>query len=538
MAVQNVASPAAAGAGGQGATTRADARRPWVPALAVAALTAIGVVLRVIVARQSVFADELSTYWISATHSLGGVLSLLYSTGRIHHAEITPPLSFLASWLTTRAGTSSELLRLPALIAGTATIPLVYLLGLRTVGRRAALLASALTALSPFMIYYSAEARAYGLLMLLRGRLDAVDAARPGHRPPALLGPLRGLLRGRLLHPLHVPVRAGGAAPVAAVGRPEARRPALLANAAAALLVVPWIPGLIQDLRSPTSRSSRRCRPSPPTRSGWTSSTGRSVTPTRSRAGCATFPGFPRSCCWGSRPRGPRRAGGSRPARGWRAPALRSRPVLVVALVLATPVGEIIGSAPGSHIIGVRDLAASWPFLALCAAAVVFAAGRRAGVLAAAFAVIAFAFAAAKMLEPRFSRPNFQAPADYIDTHARAGDVVVDGTGALSPGPTTPLDVTLHRRMPVIRALAPAENRYPFNFLTPSVPISTAFSRAIAVAHGARIFVVSVRLAANPTGPTLTPPTLPGGYARCSERRYEGFVITLVSVYSRSCAVL
>src|SRR5207302_2677690 len=90
---------------------------------------------------------------------------LLYSTGRIHHAEITPPLSFLASWLSTRAGTSPELLRLPALIAGTATIPLVYLLGLRTVGRRAALLAAPLTALSPLMIYYSAEARAYGLMM-------------------------------------------------------------------------------------------------------------------------------------------------------------------------------------------------------------------------------------------------------------------------------------------------------------------------------------------------------------------------------------
>ncbi len=35
----------------------------------------------------------------------------MYGTGRIHHAEITPPLSFLASWLTTRLGSSPELLR-------------------------------------------------------------------------------------------------------------------------------------------------------------------------------------------------------------------------------------------------------------------------------------------------------------------------------------------------------------------------------------------------------------------------------------------
>src|SRR5437764_12926692 len=138
MAVQNVASPEVAAVGGSGVATRAGRRRLPLAVLAVAALTALGAVPRAIVAHQSVFADELSTYWISATHSLGGVLSLMYSTGRLHHAEITPPLSFLASWLTTRIGKSPELLRLPALLAGIATIPLVYGVGLKTVGRRAA----------------------------------------------------------------------------------------------------------------------------------------------------------------------------------------------------------------------------------------------------------------------------------------------------------------------------------------------------------------------------------------------------------------
>src|SRR5947209_4342217 len=129
---------------------------------AVVALTVIGGTLRIIAARQSLFGYELSTYWISATHSLGGVLSLLYSHGHIKHAEITPPLSFVASWLTTRLGQTAFLLRMPSIVAGTLTIPLVYMLGVRSVGRRAALLAAALTCLSPFMIYYSSEARAYG----------------------------------------------------------------------------------------------------------------------------------------------------------------------------------------------------------------------------------------------------------------------------------------------------------------------------------------------------------------------------------------
>ena len=35
-------------------------------------------------------------------------------------AEITPPFSFGLSWLTTRLGQSSELIRLPALVPGAA----------------------------------------------------------------------------------------------------------------------------------------------------------------------------------------------------------------------------------------------------------------------------------------------------------------------------------------------------------------------------------------------------------------------------------
>jgi Dolichyl-phosphate-mannose-protein mannosyltransferase len=536
MAVQNVASPGAGSAGGTGATARAATRRPSTAALAVIGLTVAGAIVRVIVARQSVFADELSTYWISATHSLGGVLSLLYSTGRIHHAEITPPLSFLASWLSTRLGSTPELLRLPALLAGTATIPLVYLLGLRTVGRRAALLAGALTALSPFMIYYSAEARAYGLLMFFvtlstLSMLLALDTGRRGWWV------LYAACSAAAFY-THYTCLFVLAVQLAWLlwTQPSARRPALIASAAAVLLVLPWIPGLIQDLRSPTVKILSALS---------------AFTPNAIRVDIQHWAlGYPYTVAGGLRelPGTPAlvllaiaallAVGGA----AWRArterrrlPRPGSRIVLVVAALLATPVGEVIASALGNHIIGVRDLAASWPYLALTASAVVAAAGPAVGIAAALLAVVAFALGAAKMLEPRFSRPNFQGPADYIAAHARPGDVAIDGTGALSPGPTTPLDVTLHRRMPVVRALAPAENKYPFNFLTPSVPIATAFARAVAAARGGRIFVVSVRLAAAPTGPTLTPPAVPGGYARCSQRRYEGFVLTLVTVYSTAC---
>ena len=41
-------------------------------------LTAIGALLRLAVAGQSLFGDELSTYWIVSTHDLGGVVAVVH----------------------------------------------------------------------------------------------------------------------------------------------------------------------------------------------------------------------------------------------------------------------------------------------------------------------------------------------------------------------------------------------------------------------------------------------------------------------------
>ena len=128
----------------------------------VAAITVVGAAVRLVILHDSLFADELSTYWIVSEHSLGGVISTVHTD-----AEITPPLYFVLAWLTTRLDLTAEMLRAPSFLAGVAAIPLVYLLGLRTVGRAAALVASAITALGPFMIYYSTEARGYELMIVL-----------------------------------------------------------------------------------------------------------------------------------------------------------------------------------------------------------------------------------------------------------------------------------------------------------------------------------------------------------------------------------
>ena len=56
---------------------------------------------------------------------------------------------------------------MPSLLAGVATVPLVYVLGRADGGRAAALAGTALFALSPFAIFYASEARAYALMTLL-----------------------------------------------------------------------------------------------------------------------------------------------------------------------------------------------------------------------------------------------------------------------------------------------------------------------------------------------------------------------------------
>jgi mannosyltransferase len=96
--------------------------------------------------------------------SVGGLLQ------SIHATETTPPLYFVCAWIWARLFGVGELgLRSFSALAGTALIPILYLCGRELVSRRAGVMAAALAAVNPFMIWYSQEARAYMLLGLLCG---------------------------------------------------------------------------------------------------------------------------------------------------------------------------------------------------------------------------------------------------------------------------------------------------------------------------------------------------------------------------------
>lgn len=504
---------------------RPDAR----PALAVAALTLVGFAVRLRVAGEPVFADELSTYWIVSAHDLGGVLSTVYS-----NAEITPPLSFVLTWLTTRAGLAPELLRASALIAGTASIPLAYLVGLRTVGRRAALLAAALTTIAPFMIYYSAEARGYGLAIALvtvstLAMLRALDGG--GVRWWLLYGV--ATCTAVYTHYTTVFVLGAQLAWLLWAHR-AAWRPALLANAGALVCFAPWIPGLLNDFRSPTTKILSLLSPFTPfavrvALEHWSIGYPYSITPLRELPGVlglillalgltAALVGLARSSV-GAR-------GGARAVR------LDRRVVLVLALALAAPVGEALASTGSTHIFGTRNLAVSWPGFALALAALLAAAGPRLRVVAPALVLASFALGAVRMLEPRFERPDYRAAARFIERRASPGDVVIEGF-ILSPGPLTGLDAALERPLRVFRAGRPQERDHPFAVYDPVAPLSEVGRRAAAAAGGRRIFIVATQetvgvLARQVQGKWLA------GYRRVESGAWPGFLRLGVGVYSRA----
>ncbi|MGH2843046.1 MAG: glycosyltransferase family 39 protein, partial [Solirubrobacteraceae bacterium] len=89
--------------------------------------------------------------------------------GALGHQESTPPLYYCLAWLWTRAfGPGQAGLRSLSATCGTAVIPVAYLTARRCLhDRRAALIVAALTAFNPLLIWYSQEARAYQLLVLV-----------------------------------------------------------------------------------------------------------------------------------------------------------------------------------------------------------------------------------------------------------------------------------------------------------------------------------------------------------------------------------
>jgi mannosyltransferase len=131
-------------------------------AWALVAVMGLAAVLRFgTLATQSYWYDEAVTVHL-VRDSFGAMLS------RIPHSESTPPLYYALAWGSSRVlGNGEAALRSLSAVAGTATVPFVFASARRLGGQVAGLTAAGLAAVSPFLIWYSQEARAYALVALL-----------------------------------------------------------------------------------------------------------------------------------------------------------------------------------------------------------------------------------------------------------------------------------------------------------------------------------------------------------------------------------
>jgi mannosyltransferase len=109
------------------------------------------------------------TFWfdesLTANETRDGLVALFHA---VRGVEVNPPLYFVVAWGWQKVLGDSEIaLRSLSALLGTATVPVVYAAARELASRRAGLIAAALTATNPLLIWYSQEARTYPLLVFL-----------------------------------------------------------------------------------------------------------------------------------------------------------------------------------------------------------------------------------------------------------------------------------------------------------------------------------------------------------------------------------
>ncbi len=109
---------------------------------------------------QSYDHDEAVTAWRVLRGGLGTMLHVVATSER------SPPLYYLLAWPWSKVfGTGEVGLRSLSALIGVLTVPAAYLAGSELASRRAGLIAAALVAFNPYLVWYSQEARSYTLLV-------------------------------------------------------------------------------------------------------------------------------------------------------------------------------------------------------------------------------------------------------------------------------------------------------------------------------------------------------------------------------------
>lgn len=122
-------------------------------------LTLIGAILRFYnLGYNSLWLDEASTLTF-AVKSIPGIWEATTA------GEFNPPLFYWAEHVMLLFGNSEVVLRFIPALLGILTIPLIYLVGKEFADRNTGIIAAAAFAFSPFLLFYSQEARAYSMML-------------------------------------------------------------------------------------------------------------------------------------------------------------------------------------------------------------------------------------------------------------------------------------------------------------------------------------------------------------------------------------
>lgn len=392
-------------------------RRVSSAALAVGGITLAALALRLAAFDESFFGDELFTYEISTRPDLHAVLAGVRSD-----LEISPPLFFAVAWVFQKAGDPFVWLRLPSLLAGVATVPLVYVLGLLTVGRRAALVGAGLFALSPLAIFYATEARAYALMTLLvvLSTIALLKAIETNDRRwwTALAVLDAGAMYAHYTAVFVLAAQAGWALWT----QRALVSPLLLAHGGAALLYAPWLPFMIEDSDAPTQEVIGVFEPfgaATAVRNLGRLAAGGPFAPLTDLPGTSALVLLGAAAAIGL-------AGLIVRVRRAGRPTVPARVALIAVLSLAAPIGAGLYSALSDDLFLVRNLISSLPALALAFAALLTALPRAPQAAALALAFGALGLAAAGTLERDTKRPAYQEVGAFLEERARPGDVVLD----------------------------------------------------------------------------------------------------------------
>jgi hypothetical protein len=139
-----------------------SAAREFASTHALALIVALAAVVRF--ATLGVPAYWLDEY-VTVSETNGGFADIIDA---VRDTEGGPPLYLVVVWAWQKVlGGDEIVLRSLSALLGTATVPVVYAAARELASRRAGLFAAALTATSPFLIWYSQEVRAYSLFAFL-----------------------------------------------------------------------------------------------------------------------------------------------------------------------------------------------------------------------------------------------------------------------------------------------------------------------------------------------------------------------------------